>query len=138
MFVLFLHFMYCLQSLDILLFLSFVIVYINRLNKLIFDNFNIINILKWTFWNLFYSAWLISFISKNIVSGFEKVGIFSYNPHKTFSITAKLKPNIQSDIPDILKTLLTSLDIYCIDCACRLAPTPLKFQYCCTWSISSL
>ena len=46
MFVLPLHSTHHLQSLDILLFLLLVTVYINRLNKLIFNNLNIINILK--------------------------------------------------------------------------------------------
>ena len=124
--VLSLYFMHYLQFLDISLFLLFATVYINGLNKLMFDSLNMINILKWTFWNLFYPVWLISFTLKNIISGFEKAGIFSYNLYKTLDIIVKLKSSIQSDISDIFKISLTNLDVCCIDCVCRLVPIFFK------------
>ena len=120
------HSTHRLQPLDISLFSPLATAYTNGLNKLMFDSLNMINMSKRTFWSLFYPAWLISFTSKNIVSGFEKAGIFPYNPRKTLDIIAKLKPSIQSDISNILKTPLTSLDTRRINHACQLTPTPSK------------
>ena len=106
---------------NILLFSLLTIVYINELNKLMFDSFNMINILKWIFWNLFYFVWLISFILKNIIFRFKKTDIFPYNLYKTLDIIIKPKPNIQSDVSGIFKILLISLDVHYIDYVCRLA-----------------
>ena len=120
------HSTHRLQPLDISLFSPLATAYTNGLNKLMFDSLNMISMSKRTFWSLFYPAWLTSFTSKNIVSGFEKAGIFPYNPHKTLDIITKPKPSIQPYVSGILKTPLTSLDARRIDRACRLAPTPSK------------
>jgi hypothetical protein len=80
------HSTHHLQPLDVSLFALLAIYYINGLNKLMFNSLGMVNMSKRAFWSVFFPAWQQAFSEKNINSGFEKTGIWPYNPSLVLNI----------------------------------------------------
>ena len=64
-----------------------------------------VSMFKRAFWNVFWPAWQRAFCQKNVVSGFEKTGVFLYNPSIILDKITKKQP-IKAFIS--LKTPITS------------------------------
>ena len=59
---------------------------------------------KRAFWSVFWPAWQKAFTPANIASGFEKTGIWPYNPAMTLDKITKPTP---TEAPSIVKTPMT-------------------------------
>ena len=70
------HTTHRLQPLDISLFPPLARYYTNGLNDMMFNSLGTVNISKRVFWGVFWSAWQKAFNEKNIISRFEKTGIW--------------------------------------------------------------
>lgn len=80
------HSTHRLQPLDVSLFAPLATFYTNGLNRPIFHSLGMICMSKRAFWSVFFPAWQQAFSEKNVTSGFEKTGIWPYNPSRTLDI----------------------------------------------------
>ena len=97
-----------LQPLDVSLFVSLATFYTNGLNILMFNSLGMVSMSKRSFWSLFLPAWKQAFTPKNIVSGFEKTGIWPCDPSLVLStITKPQLIELEKD-SQLLKTPMTS------------------------------
>ena len=83
------HSTHRLRPLDVSLFAPVITVYTNGLNQLIFNSLSMISMSKGAFWGVFLPAWKQAFTPKNIASGFQKTGIFPYNPNLVLNMITK-------------------------------------------------
>ena len=83
------HSTHRLQPLDVSLFSPLATYYTQGLTQLMFTSLGTVRMSKRSFWSVFWPAWKKAFTSKNIASGFEKTGIFPYNPSVTLDKITK-------------------------------------------------
>jgi hypothetical protein len=76
------HSTHALQPLDICLFAPLAAAYNRELTSYINESQGLTAITKWDFFRLFDRAWPTAFTSQNILSGFEKCGLHSFNPER--------------------------------------------------------
>ena len=102
------HSTHRLQPLDVSLFAPLATFYTNGLNTLMFNSLGMVSMSKRSFWSLFLPAWKQAFTPKNIASGFEKTGIWPYNPN--FVLATITKPQLiePENNSQLLKTPMTS------------------------------
>jgi len=105
------HSTHHLQPLDVGLFSPLASAYTTELNNLMHNSLGMVSMSKRFFWSLFHPAWKQSFTEKNIVSAFEKTGIFPFNPERVLFIielkaeTPKAKKLLQESTPITSRTL---------------------------------
>ena len=98
-----------LQPLDVGLFSPLSTAYSNELNDLLTGSLGYTLMSKCLFWRLFKPAWETAFSEKNILSSFEKTGIFPYNPDLVLDVIQIPPQSPKSQ--DEPKTPLTSRSI---------------------------
>ena len=95
------HTTHRLQPLDVSLFAPLANYYTQGLNQLLSTSLGMVSMSKRAFWSVFWPAWQRAFCQKNIASGFEKTGVFPYNPSLVLDKITKKQP-IKASTP--LKT----------------------------------
>ena len=98
------HSTHRLQPLDVSLFAPLASYYTKGLNELMMNSLAMVSISKRAFWSVFWPAWQKAFTPANIASGFEKTGIWPYNPAMTLDKITKPTP---TEAPSIVKTPMT-------------------------------
>jgi len=115
------HSTHWLQPLDMGLFGLLSTAYSNELNKLLSNSLRYTSMSKWLFWWLFKPAWETAFTEKNILSSFEKTGIFPYNLGLVLDVIQVCPESPKSlDKP---KTLLNSCSVRQAQKAYKLDPS---------------
>jgi hypothetical protein len=98
---------YQLQPLDIGLFSLLATVYTKELNNLMFSSTGLVSMSKHMFYRMFKVVYIYAFTEKNIISVFQKTGIWPFNPE---IVIATIRAPLQKPVPiGILevKTLMT-------------------------------
>lgn len=98
------HSTHRLQPLDVSLFAPLASYYTKGLNELMMNSLAMVSMSKRAFWSVFWPAWQKAFTPANIASGFEKTGIWPYNPVMTLEKITKPTP---TEVPSIAKTPMT-------------------------------
>ncbi len=98
------HSTHRLQPLDVSLFAPLASYYTKGLNEFMMNSLAMVSMSKRAFWSVFWPAWQKAFTPANIASGFEKTGIWPYNPAMTLDKITKPTP---TEAPLIVKTPMT-------------------------------
>ena len=102
------HTTHRLQPLDVSMFAPLARYYTNALNDMMFNSLGTVNISKRVVWGVFWPAWQKAFNEKNIISGFEKTGIWPYNPNILLDkITKSPSPEEEPNVTQAPKTPMT-------------------------------
>ncbi len=116
------HATHKLQPLDVTLFGALSKQYTKEANSLIINSLGLTTISKRSFLSVFRPAWEAAFSAKNIKSGFEKTGIYPFNP----LIVLKTLQSPQSRVEVVIqapKTPITSKELRQFERQCRRSPS---------------
>jgi DDE superfamily endonuclease len=105
------HSTHRLQPLDVSLFQPLATAYSYEINKILHESGGIVSLLKRMFWSCFKASWNKSFTESNILSAFEKTGLWPYNPTKVIKIISPRPITPPETTLGVLKTPKTSKSI---------------------------
>jgi hypothetical protein len=105
------HSTHRLQPLDVSLFQPLATTYSYKINKILHESGGIISLSKRMFWSCFKASWNKSFTESNILSAFEKIGLWPYNPTKVIKIISPQPITPLETTLGALKTPKTSKSI---------------------------
>jgi DDE superfamily endonuclease len=105
------HSTHRLQPLDVGLFAPLARFYTNGLIKRMNDACGMISMSKRDFWGVFWPAWKEAFTQKNIVSAFEKTGIFPADSSRVIDKITKPQELIAEFDSQMLKTPTNTLEV---------------------------
>lgn len=105
------HTTHRLQPLDVSLFAPLSTFYTQKLNTIMSNSLGLVSMTKRHFWTAFEPSWNAAFSVANILSGFEKTGIWPLNPSMTLSQIIKAAPTTTADNLKGLQTPMTCKSI---------------------------
>lgn len=122
------HSTHRLQPLDVGLFSPLSQAYTQELNNLMHKSLGLVSMTKRLFWPMFKAAWEKSFTEKNILSAFEKTGIWPYKPERTIAIIEKPKVSELLSTQSNLATPINCRSVRQIQKSYAIASTKSKLE----------